>query len=222
MANDLLNLLLCHEEQLKSTHSGGVTLGSISSWQKMRLTIEQSLKKILLYYLQWQPTTLELFWRGEHFSSKQTVQMKNSLMLEFHNFFFDLVILKKSLELKAYCSNGHAMANLFLKDAIYKKGSPLLLLEKNPVTNLGCEGTWHLYKLATNWTLVYGHLNSDPRVVISINIWPLLNQWSRVRLNFKAKILSPVQTRKFNTIYTIRENLSTMKSQKIPIQVFMD
>lgn len=45
MANDLLNLLLCHEEQLKSPHSGGVTLGSISSWQKMRLTIEQSLKK---------------------------------------------------------------------------------------------------------------------------------------------------------------------------------
>lgn len=54
------------------------------------------------------------------------------------------------------------------------------------VLNLGCEGTWHLYKLATNWTLVYGHLNSDPRVVISINIWPLLNQWSR--LNFKARI----------------------------------
>ena len=45
-------------------------------------------------------------------------------MLEFHNFFFDLVILKKSLELKAYCSNGHAMANLFLKDAIYKKKVP--------------------------------------------------------------------------------------------------
>ena len=83
-------------------------------------------------------------------------------MLEFHNFFFDLVILKKSLELKAYCSNGHAMANLFLKDAIYKKRFPLLLLEKNPVTNLGCEGTWHLYKLATNWTLVYGHLNLTP------------------------------------------------------------
>ena len=34
MANDLLNLLLCHEEQLKSPHSGGVTLGSISSKQK--------------------------------------------------------------------------------------------------------------------------------------------------------------------------------------------
>ena len=53
-------------------------------------------------------------------------------MLEFHNFFFDLVILKKSLELKAYCSNGHAMANLFLKDAIYKKRFPPLTLRKEP------------------------------------------------------------------------------------------
>ena len=108
-------------------------------------------KKILLYYLQWQPTTLELFF-GE---LERPLFLKANKLSVFS--VTDFSKLEKPWKIKwAYCSNGHDQP----MDAIYKKVPSLE--KKTPVTNLGCEGTWHLYKLATNWTLVYGHLNLTP------------------------------------------------------------
>ena len=129
MANDLLNLLLCHEEQLKSPHSGGVTLGSISSWQKMRLTIEQSLKKNSSLLPSVTANNFGTFLERRAFLLQTNCSDVEWLMLHYLTF---SLILEKSLELKAYCSNGHAMANLFLKDAIYKKRFPPLTLRKEP------------------------------------------------------------------------------------------
>ena len=222
MANDLLNLLLCHEEQLKSRHSGGVTLGSISSRQKMRLTIEQSLKKNSSLLPSVTGNNFGTFFHESISPNQQIVQGLKKVLNPPLIWWF--CKKEKSLELKSYCSDGHPTngSNLFLKDAIYKKGS-LLLLEKTPVTNLGCEGTWHLYKLATNWTLVYGHLNLTPGwsfQSIFGHFWTNGHEYDWIS---RPRFYLLFKTWKFNTfLYLQRKKIWAQKSQKIPFQVLMD
>ena len=152
MANDLLNLLLCHEEQLKSPHSGGVTLGSISSKQKNAFNnwteVEKKFFSITFSDSQQLWNFFLESWRDPYFSRQTNCQ------------YSVLLIFQSSRNLEKL--NGHTVQMVMTNQWMpFIKRFPLWK-KKTPVTNLGCEGTWHLYKLATNWTLVYGHLNLTP------------------------------------------------------------
>ena len=119
--------------------------------KKMRLTIEQRLKKNSSLLPSVTANNFGTFlesWRDPYFSRQTNCQ------------YSVLLIFKSSRNLGKL--NGHTVQMVMTNQWMpFIKRFPLWK-KKTPVTNLGCEGTWHLYKLATNWTLVYGHLNLTP------------------------------------------------------------
>ena len=99
--------------------------------KKMRLTIEQRLKKNSSLLPSVTANNFgTFFWRAGETLISQGKQIVSIFSVT------DFQKLEKPWKIKwAYCSNGHDQP----MDAIYKKVPSLE--KKTPVTNLGCEGT---------------------------------------------------------------------------------